>query len=155
MKAEIVPVATGEKWVGSGVRSFKSVIRELISTASNELVMTVYVLTSSDIVNDLQKALERGISVEIYLYAEGIEKENDKVQTIIRLQDEYEYLHIYKIQNDMLHAKVLVADGVKVISGSANFTLSGMTKNYELGFLVSDPDIAMKILTLIKRLKSK
>ncbi|TQD23581.1 phospholipase D-like domain-containing protein [Methanolobus vulcani] len=155
MKAEIVPVATGEKWVGSGVRSFKSVIRELISTASNELVMTVYVLTSSDIVNDLQKALERGINVEIYLYAEGIEKENDKVQTIIRLQDEYEYLHIYKIQNDMLHAKVLVADGVKVISGSANFTLSGMTKNYELGFLVSDPDIAMKILTLIKRLKSK
>jgi cardiolipin synthase len=155
MKAEVVPVATGDKWVGSGVRSFKSVIRELISTASNELVMTVYVLTSSDIVNDLQKALERGISVEIYLYAEGIEKENDKVQAIINLQDEYEYLHIYKIQNDMLHAKVLVADGVKVISGSANFTLSGMTKNYELGFLVNDPDIAMKILTLIKRLKSK
>jgi len=155
MKAEIVPVATGEKWVGSGVRSFKSVIRELISTASNELVMTVYVLTSSDIVNDLQKALERGISVEIYLYAEGIERENDKVQAIISLQDEYEYLHIYKIQKDMLHAKVLVADGVKVISGSANFTLSGMTRNYELGFLVNDPDIAMKILTLIKRLKSK
>lgn len=155
MKAKIVPVATGEKWVGSGVRSFKSVIRELIYTASNELVMTVYVLTSSDIVNDLQKALERGISVEIYLYAEGIEKENDKVQAIISLQDEYEYLHIYKIQNDMLHAKVLIADGVKVISGSANFTLSGMTQNYELGFLVNDPDIAMKILTLVKRLKSK
>jgi cardiolipin synthase len=157
MQVDIVPVATGEKWIGYGVRSFQSIVHELISEASNELVMTVYVLTSMDIVGDLRSALKRGIRVEIYLYTGGIQKEmeNEAVQSVLDLQKDYSYLQIYRIQNDMLHAKVLIADGVKVLSGSANFTFNAMTKNYELGFLVNDSAIAMKILTLVKRLKSK
>ena len=154
MHVDIVPVATGEKWIGYGVRSFQSVIHELISKASNELVMTVYVLTSMDIVDDLRNALERGVGIEIYLYSEEMQKENDAVKSILQLENEYDYLKLYRIKEDMLHAKVLVADGGKVLSGSANFTFSGMIKNYELGFLVIDSTIAMQILTLIKRLKS-
>jgi len=154
-QVDIIPVATGEKWIGYGVRSFQSIIHELISEASNELVMTVYVLTSMDIVDDIRNALERGVRVEIYLYSGEMQKENDAVRSILQLENEYNYLRLYGIKEDMLHAKVLVADGAKVLSGSANFTFSGMTKNYELGFLVNDPTIAMKILTLVKRLKSQ
>jgi cardiolipin synthase len=150
---DIVPVATGEKWVGCGVRSFQSIIHELISEASNELVMTIYVLTSMDIVDDLRSALERGLKVEIYLYTEEKQKENNALKSILQLENEYNYFKLYRIKEDMLHAKVLVADGAKVLSGSANFTFSGMTKNYELGFLVNDSAIAMNILTLVKRLK--
>ena len=155
MQVDIVPVATGEKWIGYGVRSFQSIIHELISKASNELVMTVYVLTSMDIVDDLRNALERGVRVEIYLYSGEIQTENDAVRSILQLENEYNYLRLYRIKEDILHAKVFVADGGKVLSGSANFTFSGMTKNYELGFLVNDSTIAMKILTLVKRLKSQ
>lgn len=154
MQVGIVPVATGEKWIEYGVRSFQSIIHELISKASNELVMTVYVLTSMDIVDDLRNALERGVRVEIYLYSGEMQNENDAVRSILQFEDEYNYLRLYRIKDDMLHAKVLVVDGSKVLSGSANFTFSGMTKNYELGFLVNDFTIAMQILTLIKRLKS-
>jgi len=146
MQVDIVPVATGEKWIGYGVRSFQSVIHELISKASNELVMTVYVLTSMDIVDDIRNALERGVRVEIYLYSGKMQKENDAVRSILQLDNEYNYLKLYRIKEDMLHAKVL--------SGLAKFTFSGMTKNYELGFLVNDFNIAMQILTLVKRLKS-
>ncbi|NOR47441.1 MAG: endonuclease, partial [Methanosarcinaceae archaeon] len=70
MLVDIIPVASGEKWIGYGVRSFQSIIHELISKASNELVMTVYVITSMDIIDDLRNALERGVGVEIYLYSE-------------------------------------------------------------------------------------
>ena len=154
MLVDIIPVATGEKWIGYGVRSFQSIIHELISKASNELVMTVYVITSMDIVDDLRNALERGVGVEIYLYSEEKQEENDAVLSILKLKDEFDYLKLYRIKEEMLHAKVLVADGDKVLSGSANFTFSGMFKNYELGFLVNDSTIAMQILTLIKRLKS-
>ena len=154
MLVDIIPVATGEKWIGYGVRSFQSIIHELISKASNELVMTVYVITSMDIVDDLRNALERGVGVEIYLYSEEKQEENDAVLSILKLKDEFDYLKLYRIKEEMLHAKVLVADGDKVLSGSANLTFSGMFKNYELGFLVNDSTIAMQILTLIKRLKS-
>lgn len=154
MLVDIIPVATGEKWIGYGVRSFQSIIHELISKASNELIMTVYVITSMDIVDDLRNALERGVGVEIYLYSEETQEENDAIRSILKLKDEFDYLKLYRIKEEMLHAKVLVADGHKVLSGSANFTFSGMFKNYELGFIVNDSTIAMQILTLIKRLKS-
>lgn len=152
---EVIPVATGEKWIGCGVRSFQSIIHELISEASNELVMTVYVLTNMNIVNDLRKALERGIGVEIYLYSGEIYEENDALKAILEFESEYNYLKIHRIKEDVLHAKVLVVDGAKVLSGSANFTINGMINNYELGFLVNDSEIAMKILTLVKRLTPK
>jgi cardiolipin synthase len=154
MLVDIIPVATGEKWIGYGVRSFQSIIHELISKASNELVMTVYVITSMDIVVDLRNALERGVGVEIYLYNEETQEENDAVLSILKLKDEFNYLKLYRIKKEMLHAKVLVGDRHKVLSGSANFTFSEMFKNYELGFLINDFTIAMQILTLIKRLKS-
>lgn len=155
MLADIIPVATGEKWIGYGVRSFQSVVHDLISTASEELVMTVYILTNMDIVDDLKNALERGVGVEIYLYREEEQEENEAIRSIMQLKNEYQYLKIYQIENEMLHAKVLVADGSKVISGSANFTFGGMVKNYELGFLVNNPTVALQILTLIKRLDSQ
>lgn len=154
MLVDIIPVATGEKWIGYGVRSFQSIIHELISKASNELVMTVFVLTSMDIVDDVGNALQRGVGVEIYLCSEVMQEQNDALLSILKLKDEFDYLKLYQITEEMLHAKVLVADGHKVLSGSANFTFSGMFKNYELGFLVNDSTIAMQILTLIKRLKS-
>lgn len=153
--ADIIPVATGERWIGYGVRSFQSVIHDLISMASEELVMTVYILTNMDIVNDIKNALERGVGVEIYLYSEEAQEENEAVRSIMQLKNEYRYLRIYWIENKMLHAKVLVADGSKVVSGSANFTTGGMVKNYELGFLVNNPTIALQILTLIKRLNTQ
>ncbi|HEY9245836.1 MAG TPA: phospholipase D family protein [Candidatus Methanoperedens sp.] len=155
MMADIIPVATGERWIGYGVRSFQSVIHDLISMASEELVMTVYILTNMDIVNDIKNALERGVGVEIYLYSEEAQEENEAVRSIMQLKNEYRYLRIYWIENKMLHAKVLVADGSKVVSGSANFTTGGMVKNYELGFLVNNPTIALQILTLIKRLNTQ
>lgn len=154
MLVDIIPVATGEKWIGYGVRSFQSIIHELILKASNELVMTVFILTSMDIVDDIRNALQRGVGVEIYLCTEVMQEQNDAVLSILKLKDEFDYLKLYQITEEMLHAKVLVADGCKVLSGSANFTFSGMFKNYELGFLVNDSTIAMQILTLIKRLKS-
>jgi phosphatidylserine/phosphatidylglycerophosphate/cardiolipin synthase-like enzyme len=155
MIEEIVPVATGEKWIGYGVRSFKSVINDLISNATNELTLTTYILTDMSIVNKLEKALERGVKVEIYLCVDEFEKKNKALDHILELQSEFRYLKIYRIEEEILHAKVLVADGSKVLSGSANFTFSGMTNNYELGFLVEDHSIALQILQLIKKLGEK
>ncbi|MBU0756659.1 MAG: phospholipase D family protein, partial [Nanoarchaeota archaeon] len=71
----------------------------------------------------------------------------------IKMESMYDYLKIYRIKNEVLHAKVLVADGETTLVGSANPTFGGMVRNYELGFLVEDQKISHKILTILGRLK--
>lgn len=152
MEAHVIPVATGDAWIGYGVRSFQSVITELIDHAEKELILTVYVLTNVDVVNTLSTALERGVTVTIYLYddGEGITKK-DAVIKISALCEEYPYLVINKVRKRVLHAKVIVADGRKVLAGSANLTYPALINNYELGFLIEDATVAGKIIELIRK----
>ncbi|MEN6444012.1 MAG: phosphatidylserine/phosphatidylglycerophosphate/cardiolipin synthase family protein [Methanoregula sp.] len=153
MFVNVTPVATGDVWIGYGVRSFHSVIGELISTAKTELVMTAYLLTSNEIVNDVRGALSRGVAVTIYLYDD--ERKITKtaaVRNIFKLQKDYPYLNICIIKNRVLHAKILVADGKKVLAGSANLTQPAMVSNYEMGFLIEDPTISGQIIALIQKM---
>jgi len=150
---EITIVSTGEKWVGYGFRSFSSVIEEMMSVAEKEIVMTAYVISDMKVVDSVKNALERGISVEIFIYLPDSSQRTSAVNEIFKLSKEYRYLRIHTISDEVLHAKVLIVDGDRVLAGSANPTFGGMVKNYELGFLVKDGRIAQKVLTLLRRLK--
>ncbi|MHC1567229.1 MAG: phospholipase D family protein [Candidatus Syntropharchaeia archaeon] len=151
--SEITIVSTGEKWVGYGFRSFSSVIEEMMSVAEKEIVMTAYVISDMKVVDSVKNALERGISVEIFIYLPDSSQRTSAVNEIFKLSKEYRYLRIHTISDEVLHAKVLIVDGDRVLVGSANPTFGGMVKNYELGFLVKDGRIAQKVLTLLRRLK--
>ncbi|KQC14076.1 MAG: endonuclease [Desulfuromonas sp. SDB] len=152
MTANIIPVATGEAWIGYGVRSFRSVIGEMIDEAREQLVLTVYVLTNRGLVNKITEALERGVAVTIYLYDNGGKNPmNDATRDIFRLQEEFSYLEVNSVKNRVLHAKIIVADGRRVLVGSANLTYNALANNYELGFLVEDPAIASKVLSLVRK----
>ena len=151
--SEITIVSTGEKWVGYGFRSFSSVIEEMMSVAEKEIVMTAYVISDMKVVDSVKNALERGISVEIFIYLPDSSQRTSAVNEIFKLSKEYRYLKIHTISDEVLHAKVLIVDGDRVLAGSANPTFGGMVKNYEPGFLVKDGRIAQKVLTLLRRLK--
>lgn len=145
-------LASGEKWVGYGVRSFSSTIREVVDDSRNNLLMTIYTISDMKIVESIERALERGVSIEIFIYFPDQSFNNRAINEIVKMEDCYNYLKIYRIRNEVLHAKLLVADGQKIIAGSANPTFSGMVKNYELGFLIEDDQTAHKILTILRRL---
>jgi len=152
MVNKVLTVATGEKWVGYGVRSFSWLIKEIMNCAEKELVMTVYVISDMNIVKNIENALEKRIPVEIFVYLPDPAHRTGAAAEIFRLKDEYTYLTTHMIRNKILHAKVLVADGRNILVGSANPTSGGMVKNYELGLLVEDGTIAQKILTMLRRL---
>jgi cardiolipin synthase len=155
MVNKVLAVATGEEWIGYGVRSFSSMIEEIMDHAEKELVMTVYVISDMNVVENIKNALERGISVEIFIYLPDPSHKTGAIDEISRLKDKYSYLTIHMIRDKILHAKVLVADSRKVLAGSANPTFGGMVKNYEMGFLVEDGRIAQKVLTMLRRLTAK
>lgn len=145
-------VASGEKWVGYGTRSFSSVVEEAVSQTRNSLVMTIYVITDMNIVRSIESALEKGVSVEIYMYSHSSFQSSRAVNRINNLEKEFSYMKVHRFENEVLHAKVLVSDRKRVITGSANPTFGGMVKNYEIGFLIEDESIAHETLKLLRRL---
>lgn len=153
MLANIVPVATGDNWVGYGVRSFRSIISELIKSANTEILMTAYLLTNRDIITEIETALKRGVNVTIYLYDDRKKiTKTEAVKSAFKLTEEFPYLFIKVVKNKVLHAKILIVDGKKTLVGSANLTQPAMLSNYELGFVVEDPTISGQITDLIRRM---
>lgn len=148
-------IATGEQWVGYGVRSFSSVIKEIMSHAEKELLMTVYVISEMNVVKNIKDTLERRIFVEIFIYVPDTSLRTEVIDEIFRLKGMYSYLTIHMVKGEVLHAKVLVADGRRVLAGSANPTFSGMVRNYELGFLVENGRVVQNILTMLREVEAK
>ena len=70
---------------------------------------------------------------------------------ILVLEKKYSYLNVYCVYDAVLHAKVMVSDYKKTLIGSANLTHWGLIKNYELGILIEDSDVSLKIGNTIKR----
>jgi len=64
MADRILVVATGEKWVGYGTRSFSSVMNEVMTHARKEISMTAYVISDLNITQNIKSALDRGVSAE-------------------------------------------------------------------------------------------
>ena len=145
-------VATGEKWIGYGIRSSLSVIQELMANTKNELALTVYIISSMSIVNSIEACLDRGIHVEIFIYSPELRTNNAAMERIREIRTKYEYLSLHEVTTDVLHAKILVSDGKRVLIGSANPTYSGMVRNYEMGLLLDDGRIANNIIDLLRRL---
>ncbi|MHA1249844.1 MAG: phospholipase D family protein [Candidatus Helarchaeota archaeon] len=145
-------IATGEEWIGYGIRSFSEIIKELIKKAENKIYMTIYIITDLNIINHIKYALNKGISIDIFIYSHPFNVSAPIIKELTKLRKEYNYLQIHKIENRVLHAKVMIIDGKKVLLGSANITYGGLVKNYELGILINNENIASKIITLLRKL---
>lgn len=58
-----------------------------------------------------------------------------------------------RINNQQLHAKILVVDRKKAVIGSANFSWGGMYANYEVGLFV-EGEIAWELAGIIDALSA-
>jgi cardiolipin synthase len=77
------------------------------------------------------------------------------VQKLRDLEKEYPYIGIMGVTDTMMHAKVMVADRKTVLVGSANLSISGMTKNYEMGLLVRNDEVAQQVEAILMRIWGK
>ncbi len=150
--SDFIIITTGEKWVGYGFRSFHSVVSEMIRSAEREIVMTVYIMSDISVAESLKRAIEKGVSVEIFVYSPQVTVKPEILENLLKMKKEFNNLLIHSIEDKILHAKVIVVDGKRVLVGSANPTTGGMLKNYELGLLVNNGELAQNILLLLRRL---
>jgi cardiolipin synthase A/B len=114
-------------------------VLELISGAKSTLDVEALYVSEANVRNAVASAADRGVMVRVILEGSG-EFQQTNSETA-------EFLHAHQIpvhyvtDQFYLHAKLIIADGVAFI-GSENFSVSGLTKNRELGVMAFEPGAA-------------
>ena len=153
--SDIRLVATGVKWLGSGVLASSDVVKRMIRNAKKEIVLTAFSLTNYDIVLLLEDALYNGVEVVVYINSEDTAvTDSTERKELEKFRDKFSSrFELVEIDEAILHAKIIVADGREIYCGSANLSHNGMKNNYELGLSLEDPRLASEIIRTLKKLR--
>jgi len=145
-------LATGDRLVGGGVRSFEQVIEELIRAARSEIQIAAYSFDRS-FVGVLESLWHLGSAgVTITVVTRAISVQHPEVQVALKkLHESQTVIEFPDSPAGRLHMKVLVVDRENAVIGSANFTMGGLVSNHELGVWLTGPE-AWKVGMLLDRL---
>jgi phosphatidylserine/phosphatidylglycerophosphate/cardiolipin synthase-like enzyme len=145
-------LATGQRFVGHGIRAIEPALWELIASARSELHMAVYRfdLEAAPIVDLVERALQSGVS--LLLVAHDLRRQPSRICSRIE-EFRLNYRHAQVVDfaesaGGFLHAKVVVADRTRAIVGSANLTVGGLGTNHEIAVLI-EGEPAWQIASLI------
>lgn len=110
----------------------------ILQNARQEIFISIFYLTHNGIIQELINAKKRGVDVKIIYDALGASNNKEKVK---RLRENGVEL---KAENwgGKNHEKNMVIDGKIFITGSANFSHSGMGRNDENILIFENPEIA-------------
>jgi hypothetical protein len=138
-------------------RAYEPTVIGLLDNAKESIVMSMYIVNVQEkgpvrlLVNDLEEALDRGVSVEIYVNTH-IER---GATTYSDIERPLEHLtkkggKIYKFSSSYrLHDKLIIVDSRYVVDGSMNWSVSAIKSNYESAVLIDSPELAkVKLMRL-------
>jgi len=131
-------------------RSYESAVIKLLDNAKESIVMSMYMVKPNEsgpvylLVKDLEEALDRGVSVEIYLNTRpdhGMPPSDIMIQPLQALINKG--AKIYKFTSNVrLHDKLIVVDSRYVVDGSMNWSVAAIKSNYESATLIDSPELA-------------
>lgn len=152
-------LVTGIHWMGGGVGSIESAMERLFQSARDELMLTVYsISTRTDLLFDLLDiSLGRGVQTKMVI--NRFEKQPRGVTgRLLDMANRYPHFLLHNFSGDEesdLHAKVIVADRKTAIVGSSNLSWRGMVTNYELAVWVEGETAIIVAQTVDRLLASK
>ncbi len=113
-------------------------IIELVNSASSTLEVEALYVTETTVRNAIGAAKGRGVDVRVILEDSSDQPQNADTLTYLRTMA----IPVHDVTTQFyLHAKLIIADGVAFV-GSENFSISGLTKNREVGAIVFEPAAA-------------
>ncbi len=111
-------------------------ILSLIDGARGSIDMEMYVLSSRDVVESLERARERGVEVRIIIERDVVGGEND---AIFRELSAKGFRIRYASESFKLtHSKFIIIDGETLLVGSHNLSNSALFKNREASVVIRD-----------------
>jgi len=111
-------------------------ILSLIDGAQNSLDIEVYVFTSKNVVQALERAKARGVAVRIIVERNVMGGQNDA--TYRQLASEGFNIRYARTDVALTHSKFIIVDGTAVLVGSHNFSNSALYENREASVIIRD-----------------
>ncbi len=112
----------------------------LIDSAQRSIDIEIYVFSSRDVVDALQRAKDRGVDVRIILEEDVMGGENGEM---FRELDSKGFSVRYASKAYKLtHSKFMIIDGNSVLVGSHNLSNSALFKNREASVIIRDSDVS-------------
>jgi cardiolipin synthase A/B len=116
---------------------------DVINGARASLDLELFVLTDTGVVRALEAARARGVTLHVLM--DPSQPSSDP--SIQALRSAGVDVRIYRSRGELLHAKAVVADAVRVLFGSANWSGGGFARNHELNIeIVWSPAAAEAML---------
>jgi len=145
-------LVTGLGWMRKGVRSIWSVTEDMVTNASDEIQIVIYLVTTgaNDFLELLKRSLQRGIRVTFIVNSLSSQPESvrEQLDRLARDSRNFFLLDFTEKEREALHAKVIVVDREVAFIGSSNLTWGGLTLNHEIGVRIEGPT-AKKIAELV------
>lgn len=145
-KSELTITFPGQ--TAANARPNVQVIREMLREARSDIILVGYRVNSEDVLKCLHDAASRGVSLLLICSRQ----DGDAKALLSSWPPGIPVPTVYedkeKREDSLMHIKCLLADGKDLLVTSANFTFSGMKKNFELGIRTegSAPREARKVL---------
>ncbi len=119
-----------------------------IKSAKTSLKIEMYVVTSNDIFNTVQSAINRGVKVQIILeqHPYNMQAQADSAYKTFTSMGAQVQWAPSRFTFD--HAKVMIVDDSYAIFGTSNFTYSGISQNFEADVATYDPQIVKSLLAV-------
>lgn len=111
-------------------------IPALIDSAKESIDIEIYVFSSRDVVEALERAKERGVQVRIIIERDVISNENGAI--FQELASKGFNIRYASGKYALTHAKFMVIDGERVLVGSHNLSNSALYKNREASVIITD-----------------
>lgn len=121
----------------------RSVFMSLIGSAQHSLLVEAEEMNDSAIEQALVSAASRGVQIEIILPAPSRSSGDSNSQGIAAIKQSN--ITVREDPQLYMHAKIIVADGIKAFVGSENISTQSLDQNRELGILVSDTTVLSKL----------
>lgn len=143
-------------FVSGGPHQRSSYIRHAflvnIASASEDLlIVNPYFVPGPRIIRSLLRAARRGVRVRLLLPARS------DVQLVLLVgRSSYGALlrggvEIYELEEEILHAKVMLVDGERTIIGSANLDQRSFHRNFEINGIIDSSEFGAQIRRVVER----
>ncbi len=141
--------------------ALKNIIKK-INQAKLSIHISIYNFTHKKIAKALKKAAKRGVKIEIIFDEKSVKKKQGK--TVLYYLAKYKNITVYTLKGKLskkkkyhgiMHMKMAVIDNKIVIFGSANWTYSAFSNNYELLYIEKSYAIAKKFEKYFQQLKKR
>jgi phosphatidylserine/phosphatidylglycerophosphate/cardiolipin synthase-like enzyme len=119
---------------------------ELVDGARATLDLELFVLTDAGVVHALVRAQTRHVRVRLLL--DPGQRPSDASADLLRAAGVE--VRLYRGSGEKLHAKAAVADGHRILFGSANWTAGGFERNHELDIGLDSAEAAAPLLAAMR-----